>query len=329
MRAQTRQAHRTVPLLMAPMAVLTLFVLWLVLAAATEQRRGEVAVARLRGRGPAGAVGLLLIELLPVLLVGVVLGAAAALLGGALTRALLPGEAPFEAGPGFATAVLLAVVAVVLTTVAAAVRVAREPLDDLMRSGRVPSGRWALGALDAFLIAGVGTGVLAFVTGSLSGPFALAGPALLALLAGLLLAHLAAPHRERGGAPAAAPGPPRHRRDPARDGPAPGDPRGDRRDHRGQRARRLRPRRPRRGRPQPQPTRASTTPERRWCSASPDATWTACARRWTPPTPPDERATPVMVSRTTLAVEPDAFRRIAFFPRGAPTERTVAGDRTS
>ena len=105
---------------MAPMAVLTVFVLWLVLAAATEQRRGEVAVARLRGRGPAGAVGLLLIELLPVLLVGVVPGAAAALLGGALARALLPGAAPFEAGPGFATAVLLAVAAVVLTTVAAA-----------------------------------------------------------------------------------------------------------------------------------------------------------------------------------------------------------------
>ena len=96
-RAQTRQAHRTVPLLMAPMAVLTMFVLWLVLAAATQQRRGEVAVARLRGRGPAGAVRLLLVELLPVLLLGVVLGAGVALLGGALTRALLPGEAPFEA----------------------------------------------------------------------------------------------------------------------------------------------------------------------------------------------------------------------------------------
>ena len=184
---------------MAPMAVLAVFVLWLVLAAATEQRRGEVAVARLRGRGPAGAVGLLLIELLPVLLVGVVPGAAAALLGGALARALLPGAAPFEVGPGFATAVLLAVVAVVLTTVAAAVRVAREPLDGLMRGGRVPSRRWALGALDAFLIAGVGAGVLAFVTGSLSGPLALAGPALLALLTGLLLAHLAAPARARRG----------------------------------------------------------------------------------------------------------------------------------
>ena len=198
-RAQTRQAHRTVPLLMAPMAVLTLFVLWLVLGAATQQRRGEVAVARLRGRGPAGAVGLLLVELLPVLLLGVVPGAAAALLGGALARALLPGEAPFEAGPGFVPAVLLAVSALVLTTVAASVRVAREPLDGLVRSGRVPSQRWALGALDAFLIAAVGTGVLVFVTGSLSGSFALAGPALLALFVGLLLAHVASPAASAAG----------------------------------------------------------------------------------------------------------------------------------
>lgn len=193
LRAQTRQAHRTVPMLMAPMAVLTLFVLWLVLGAATEQRRGEVAVARLRGRGPAGAAGLLLLELLPVLLVGVVPGAAAALLGGALARALLPGAAPFEWGPGFAAAVGLAVGAVVLTTVAAAVRVAAEPLDGLVRRGPVRPARWSLGAVDAFLLAAVGTGVLVFATGNLSGPFALAGPALLALFAGLLLAHVAAP----------------------------------------------------------------------------------------------------------------------------------------
>ena len=40
-------------MVLAPLAVLLVFVLWLVLVAATQQRRGEVAVARLRGRGPA------------------------------------------------------------------------------------------------------------------------------------------------------------------------------------------------------------------------------------------------------------------------------------
>ena len=317
-QAQTRQAHRTVPLLMAPMAVLTVFVLWLVLAAATEQRRGEVAVARLRGRGPAGAVGLLLIELLPVLLVGVLAGAAAALLGGSLARALLPGAALFEAGPGFATAVLLAVVAVVLTTVAAAVRVAREPLDDLVLHGRVTSRRWALGPLDAFLIAAVGTGVLAFATGSLSGPFALAGPALLALLAGLLLAHLTAATSSASG-------------------------------------RRLL----RRGRLVAGVTLLETGRRRETRAviavitvasalavfgvdafvvgarnrdnasehdagapvvlrlAGRDLDGVRAALDAADPT--GLRATPVMVSRTTLGVEPDGFRRIAFFPRGAPT----------
>ena len=87
----------------------------------------------------------------------------------------------------------------VLTTVVAAVRVAREPLDSLVRRGRASSGRWAFGVLDAFLIAVVGTGVVAFVSGSLSGPSALAGPALLALLAGLLLAHVVAPAASASG----------------------------------------------------------------------------------------------------------------------------------
>jgi hypothetical protein len=317
-RAQTRQAHRTVPLLMAPMVVLMVFVLWLVLAAATEQRRGEVAVARLRGRGPAGAVGLLLVELLPVLLVGVLPGVGVALLGGALARALLPGEAPFEAGPGFVAAVLLAVVVMVLTTVAAAVRVAREPLDVLVRRGRVPSRRWALGALDAFLVAAVGTGVLAFVTGSLEGPFALAGPALLALLSGLLLAHLVVPVANTSG-------------------------------------RRLL----RRGRLVSGVTLLETGRRRenraviavitvasalavfaldavavgarnRTHASEHDAGAPVVLRlagrdlvgareALTDADPTRHRATPVLVSGSTLAVEPDGFRRIAYFPRGAPT----------
>lgn len=317
-RAQTRQAHRTVPMLMAPMAVLALYVLWLVLGAATQQRRGEVAVARLRGRGPAGAVGLLLIELLPVLLVGVVPGAAVALLGGALARALLPGSAPFEIGPGFAAAVTLAVAAVVLTTVAAAVRVAREPLDGLVRRGQPSTTRWALGALDAFLIAAVGTGVLAFVTGSLSGPFALAGPALLALLAGLVLAHVTGPAASASG------------RSQLRRGRLVAGmtllETGRRRDTRA--------------------VIAVITVATALAVFAGDALAVG-ARNRTSASEQDagapivlrldghdldgvrealrsvdasgRRATPVLVAGTTLAVEPDGFRRIAFFPRGAPT----------
>ncbi|MBD3926225.1 hypothetical protein IEZ26_16490 [Nocardioides cavernae] len=193
MRTQVDQAHRTVPLLLAPMALLSVFVLWLVLSAATSSRRGEVAVARLRGRGPSGAAGLLLLELLPALLLGVLPGALVALAGGLVVRRVLPGAAPPEAGPGFGTALLSAVAVIVLTTLAAAVRTARQPLHEVVRSGPAPSGRWALGAVDAFIVACVGTGVVAFVTGSLQGPLALVGPALIALLTGLLLAHQAGP----------------------------------------------------------------------------------------------------------------------------------------
>ncbi|HXH78944.1 ABC transporter permease [Nocardioides sp.] len=318
-RTQVLQGDRTVPLLMAPVAVLALFVLWLVLAAATEQRRGQVAVARLRGRGPRGAVDLLLIELIPVLLAGVVPGAVLALLGGAVARRLLPGAAPFEVGPEFAIAVLLAVVVVVLTTVAAAVRVAREPMDSLMRRGRVKSMRWTLGALDAFLIAAVGTGVLAFVTGSLKGPLALAGPALLALFAGLLLGHLAAPTASAWG-----------RRLLRRGRLATGVTlleMGRRRETRtviavltvasalavfavdalvvGERNR----------------TNASQH------DAGAPVVLSVAGRNLdgvraalSAADPTGHQATPVMISRTTLAVEPEGFRRVALFPRGAPTD---------
>ncbi len=318
-RAQTRLAHRTVPLLMTPVAVLTLFVLWLVLAAATEQRRREVAVARLRGRGPAGAVWLLLVELLPVLLVGVLPGALAALLAGALARALLPGAAPFEAGPGFMSAIALAVAAVVVTTVLAAIRIAREPLDSLMRGGRPSSRHWTVGAPDAFLLAAVGTGVLAFVTGSLDGPLALAGPALFALLAGLLLAHVVAPAARASGRQLL-------RRGRLVTGVTLLET-GRRRETRAVIA---------------VVTVATALSvfafdaldvgERNRTNASEHDAGAPVVLRvggrdldgvrdaLDSADPTGHRATPVLVSRTTLAVVPDGFRRIAFFPRGEPTD---------
>ena len=319
LRAQVAQAHRTVPLLLAPMAVLSVFVLWLVLTAATSARRGEVAVARLRGRGPAGAAALLLLELLPALLVGVVPGALVALAGGAVVRRLLPGQSTFEAGPGFVAALLLALVAVVLTTLAAAVRTAREPLHDVVRSGPVASGRWAFGAVEAFVVACVGTGVVAFASGSLQGPLALAGPALTALLTGLLLAHLAGPAGRalgrrllgRGRLVAGTSLLETGRRSEGRtvivvvtvacalavfvDG------------------------RPRHRRAQPvnrQPARGRR-PRRR--PGAPAATSTRVRAALGEADPTGSRATPVLVGRDTLAVDPAGFRRIAFFPREAPT----------
>ena len=100
---QVDQARVTVPLLMAQLGLLAVVVLWLVLAAITEQRRTEVAVARLRGRGRSGARRLLLAELLPLGLVAVLPGAALAVLGVMVARStVLPGDPPVEhrAGAG-------------------------------------------------------------------------------------------------------------------------------------------------------------------------------------------------------------------------------------
>ena len=195
LRHQTRQSRVTVPLLMAQLGLLAVIVLWLVLLAVTEQRRPEVALARLRGRGRRGARDLLLGELLPVALVGVVPGAAAAVLGAWVARTLvLPGRAPFELGRrlrrggragrrGAHRASRLLAVA----------RVAREPVATLLR--RVPPRRagWALGVGDALVVAGAGAVVVLFATGGLDGPVALAAPGLLAVVVGLVLAHLTAP----------------------------------------------------------------------------------------------------------------------------------------
>ncbi|GAB2455048.1 hypothetical protein GCM10027062_39400 [Nocardioides hungaricus] len=193
-QSQIEQSRVTVPLLVAQLGLLAVVVLWLVLAAVTEQRRPEVAVARLRGRGRAGARRLLLAELLPLALIAVLPGAALALLAAYVARGtVLPGSPAIELRWPFLAAVLLGALILVGVTTLAAARVAREPVDRLLR--RVPprSGRWALGATDAVLIAGAGGVVLVFAAGGLDGPAALIAPGLLAIVVGLVLAHLTTP----------------------------------------------------------------------------------------------------------------------------------------
>ena len=193
-QSQVEQSRITVPLLVAQLGLLAVVVLWLVLAAITEQRRTEVAVARLRGRGRTGARRLLLAELLPLALVAVLPGAALAVLAALVaSRTVLPADPPVELRWPFLAAAALGTVLLVGVTALAATRVSREPVDRLLR--RVPprSGRWALGATDAVLIAGAGGVVLVFAAGGLDGPAALIAPGLLAVVVGLVLAHLTTP----------------------------------------------------------------------------------------------------------------------------------------
>lgn len=192
--AQIEQSRTTVPLLLVQLGLLGMIVLWLMLRAATDQRRPEVVVARLRGLGAPGARSLLMRELLPAVLAGIIPGAVVALVGSGPVRTyILPGSPPFELPRGLALALVIAAASLTLVTHAAAARIAREPLGDLLHrtSGRRPG--WALGVGDALAIAATGACVVVFVAGGLTGPIALAAPALLSVMVGLVLAHLFAP----------------------------------------------------------------------------------------------------------------------------------------
>ncbi len=74
--SQRKQTRVVIPALAIQLAVLGVVVLAFVCAAATEARRPEVALARLRGQGSGGAAALLLRELGLVILIGSLVGGA-------------------------------------------------------------------------------------------------------------------------------------------------------------------------------------------------------------------------------------------------------------
>jgi hypothetical protein len=192
-REAQEQSRITIPALMVPLGLLGLVVLWMALGAGADQRRPEVAVARLRGRGVGGARAHLLRELIPIVLAGVPLGVLAALALSWQARNLLPGDVPLEIRTPFWLALALSLAAVTATAALVSEGISREPIVALLR--RVPARRpgWGLGTVDA-VVATVAASILgAFLTGRLTGPVALAAPAVLALAAGLVLARLLAP----------------------------------------------------------------------------------------------------------------------------------------
>ncbi|HET8596089.1 MAG TPA: FtsX-like permease family protein [Intrasporangium sp.] len=189
-----RQAALLVPLLLGQLALLAVVVLGLAAAAAVEQRRPEIAIARLRGRGRRGATALLLGELGTLVALGVPIGFGLAVLAGEAARRLwLPAGVPFDVPGGAwlgAAAALVAGCGAVLLATRPRVR---EPLPSLLR--RVPPrpGRIVVGLVEAVVLTTAAAGVVTIVTGNASGPLAIATPALLALAVGLLLALLVVP----------------------------------------------------------------------------------------------------------------------------------------
>jgi putative ABC transport system permease protein len=199
-RVGSAQAAVTVPLLMAQMGLLLVCVLWLVLLAAADQRRSEVAVARLRGRGSRGARRLLLSETLPPIVLGAPLGAVLALACSSVARhTVLTSDPPFEV-PVAATVALAAGLALMIGLAVLSVRrVCREPVAALIRS--VPPRRTdvRLGVLEAMLVAGAAAAFIALVTGSVGGPVGQVSPTLLALAVGVVAARVIASALAAGG----------------------------------------------------------------------------------------------------------------------------------
>ena len=191
--SQRDQARTVIPLLAVQLAVLGVVVLAFVCAAATEQRRPEIALARLRGQGTWGAAGLLLRELGLLVLVGVALGAAVGwLVASAATALWLEDGVVLEARFPVALAVVGAAVAGLLALVAAGAPTLRQPLTSLLR--RVPPRASALrvGLTEGAVVAAAGAGLVTLLSGE-SGPVALLAPGLLAIAGGLLLSQAVIP----------------------------------------------------------------------------------------------------------------------------------------
>ncbi|MER7071391.1 FtsX-like permease family protein [Terrabacter sp. NPDC000476] len=188
------QAAVLVPLLLGQLALFSLVILGLASSAAVEQRRPEIALARLRGDGVRGVRRMLVSELGLLVALGVPVGFGLAV-GADLvaSRVWLPAGVPFEVPWTAYAAAGLALVAGVGAVVVTSRPVLREPIPSLLR--RIPPRQrgFAIGLLDAVIIAVAAAGVVAIVTGDVSGPVAMATPALLALAVGLLLALLLVP----------------------------------------------------------------------------------------------------------------------------------------
>lgn len=186
-----KQVRLVVPLLMAQLGLLAAVVLLSVAAAAVEQRRPEVALARLRGRSRDGARWLVVGELGLTVVLGLPLGLALAVgINESARRLLLPEGVPFE----FPLSVILALVvaaAVALCAVwLAAQPVLSEPISSLLRRVAQARASRRLPVVDIVIAALAVAGLAGLATSSEAGPLALMTPTLLSLAAGLVVAHL-------------------------------------------------------------------------------------------------------------------------------------------
>jgi putative ABC transport system permease protein len=192
--AERKQAATIIPLVMVQVALFGVVVLALALAAVVDQRRPELAVARLRGASSRQAGRTLALELGVPVAIGMLLGMVSGFgLLLAVRATWLNGGSPLEFHWTVPAALGLALViglAVVLWTVRS---IARQPISTLLRRV-VPRRRGRSVAIaDVAIVVLATAGLVGALTGGGRGPLPVLTPTLLALAVGLTFAHLLLP----------------------------------------------------------------------------------------------------------------------------------------
>ena len=192
LRGGQEQVRVIVPLLMAQLGLLGAAVLLLVAQASVEQRRPEVALARLRGHSRDRAGRLVMGELALTVAAGLPLGVVLAVaLSEGVRRAALPAGVPFEMPPMTYAALGASALVCAVAIWAAARPLRRESISTLLRR-LSPTARPGWAVADILAVALAVFGVVGLATRSLEGPLALATPTLVAVAAGLVASRLAA-----------------------------------------------------------------------------------------------------------------------------------------
>jgi putative ABC transport system permease protein len=186
---EQRSIGRTAPIVAVPLLVLAWSVLFLLVAAVTEERGREIGLAKLRGF-PAGAAARFgLGEVLLLVLVATPIGVAAGLatVEVAARLALAPGTRVEWRWPVAAAAVLALAGAALAAGLAGRATLRRGALDLLRRvPGRT---RWRAGVVEGF-VAALAAACLAVAARDPEAPLGLLAPAAVAVLAGLAAGRL-------------------------------------------------------------------------------------------------------------------------------------------
>ncbi|TCM43448.1 FtsX-like permease family protein [Kribbella sp. VKM Ac-2568] len=193
-QAERKQATTIIPLVMVQVALFGVVVLALALGAVVDQRRPEVAVARLRGSSARRTGRSLFIELGAAVLIGTLAGIVTGFGLLMIVRATwLNDGAPLEF-PWTVPAALAVAAVVGLAVVAWSVRaVVRQPISTLLRRVAPRRRGRAIGMIDLSIIVLASAGLVAALTGGGRGPLPVLTPTLLALAVGLTFAHLLLP----------------------------------------------------------------------------------------------------------------------------------------